>query len=68
MRISLDLPDETFRRLEIQAAERGVSLKQILRTAVERELRLHRVQLPLVESKRPGTLTLTNAEIEDFLA
>ena len=68
MRISLDLPDETFRRLEILAAERGVSLKQILRTAVERELRLHRVQLPLVESKRPGTLTLTNAEIEDFLA
>ena len=38
MRTSLDLPDDTFRQLKSLAAQRGLSLKQVLRTAVEREL------------------------------
>ena len=74
MRTSLDLPDETYRRLKILAAERGTTLKQMLRTAVENELsgirrapRPYRIKAPLLDSRRPGTLRLTNDEIEDLL-
>ena len=28
----------------------------------------HRVQLPLIDTKKPGTLHLTNADIEELLA
>jgi len=70
----LDLPDATFRQLKALAAERGLPLKQVLRTAVERELvasrsptRQRRVRVPILKSREPGTLNLTNAEIEDIL-
>ena len=74
MRTTLDLPDETFRQLKWLAAQRGQTLKQVLRSAVERELagsrpaRRRRVKFPILDSKQPGTLDLTNAQIEDFLA
>lgn len=75
MRTTLDLPDETFRKLKILAAARGSSLKQVLRSAVERELARasqrgveQRVRFPVLKSKQPGTLRLTNADIEDLLA
>ena len=74
MRTTVDLPDETFRRLKAAAAERGVTLKVVLRVAVENELRRmsppapeHRLAFPLLDSEAPGTLNLTNAEIEDLL-
>ena len=75
MRTTLDLPDATFRQLKSLAADRGQTLKQVLRAAVERELavaatrgRTRRVKFPILDSKQPGTLNLTNAEIEDLLA
>ncbi len=75
MRTTLDLPDSTFRQLKSLAAQRGVSLKQILRIAVERELaqateppRKRRLRVPILDSQEPGTLNLTNADIEDLLA
>ncbi len=72
MRTTLDLPDATFRQLKALAAHRGVPLKQVLRSAVERELtasppRRRRVKFPILDSKEPGTLNLTNADIEDLL-
>jgi hypothetical protein len=49
-------------------------LKQLLRTAVEKELSTdqthnheYRVTLPILDSKEPGTLNLTNADIEELL-
>ena len=75
MRTTLDLPDATFRHLKALAAERGQTLKQVLRAAVEKELagaagprRGRRVKFPILDSKEPGSLHLTNAEIEDLLA
>ncbi len=54
---------------------RGTSLKEVLRLAVERELGMaqapakpYRVQFPVLNSKEPGKLDLTNAKIEDLLA
>ncbi len=73
MRTTVDLPDELFRKMKATAALRGMSLKQFLTSAVETEIskprqsKRHRVKLPLIHSKNPGTLNLTNAEIEDLL-
>ena len=54
---------------------RGQTLKQVLHAAVEKDLvgdrhpvRRRRVKVPILDSKEPGTLNLTNAEIEDLLA
>ena len=74
MRTTIDLPDPLFRELKAVAARRGTSLKNVIRTAVEAELRNaeakpgRRVKFPLLDSKEPGTLNLTNAEIDDLLA
>ena len=74
MRTTLDLPDGTFRQLKSLAARRGMTLKQVLHSAVEREIvasttpaSRRRVKVPILKSKEPGTLNLTNAEIEDLL-
>jgi hypothetical protein len=73
MRTTVDLPDELFRELKTVAMQRGISLKELLRTAVEHELglaqrpaELYRVQFPVLSSKEPGKLDLTNADIEDL--
>jgi len=74
MRTTVDLPDPLFRELKAVAARRGTSLKNVIRTAVEEEIRKterktrHRVKLPLLSSREPGSLDLTNAEIEDLSA
>lgn len=70
MRTTLDLPDPLLKRAKIEAVERGVSLKELVGTALERELRdpspqqtKKRLSFPLIPSKRPGSLHLTNADI-----
>lgn len=75
MRITLDLPYATLRRLKSLAARRGITLKQLLRSAVEKEIVAsiakpvrRRITVPVLGSKQPGALNLTNGEIDDFLA
>ncbi|MBI3683462.1 MAG: hypothetical protein HY235_24065 [Acidobacteria bacterium] len=75
MRTTLDLPDATFRRLKARAAEQGVTLKHLLRVALERELERanelqqhKKIRFPVLRSKEPGKLKLTNADIENLLA
>ena len=74
MRTSIDLPDDLFRQLKILAASRCVTLKTLVQRAVESEVARARAQaprrrlrFPILDSKEPGTLNLTNAEIEDLL-
>ena len=75
MRTTVDFPDDMFRQLKALAATRGVTIRQILQKAVEDELaNAHKtevvrdkVKFPILESKEPGTLHLTNADIEDLL-
>jgi hypothetical protein len=72
MRTTIDLPDPVFRELKAVAARRGTSLKEIVRKAVEEEIRKaerssgRRVKFPLLASREPGSLDLTNAEIDDL--
>jgi hypothetical protein len=74
MRTTIDLPDPLFRELKAVAAKRGTSLKKVLRTAVEEEIRKaerktgRRLKFPLLSSDEPGSLDLTNAEIDDLSA
>ena len=72
MRTTIDLPDPLFRELKALAARRGTSLKTLIRGAVEEEIRKteskagRRVKFPLLSSRDPGSLRLTNADIEDL--
>jgi hypothetical protein len=73
MRTTVDLPDPLFRELKAFAARSGSSLKVVIRHAVEAELGKsksqtgHRVKFPVLPSRKPESLNLTNAEIEDLL-
>jgi len=74
VRTTIDLPDELIREVKALAARRGASLKTVIRAALEEEVRKterkagRRVKFPLLSSREPGSLRLTNADIEDFLA
>ena len=56
------------------AALKGSTLKEFIQDALQqavasgRGVRRHKVRLPLIRSKHPGALRLTNADIEDHLA
>ena len=72
MRTTVDLPDPLFRELKAVAAKRGTSLKVVIRAAVEEEIRRatsksgKKLKFPLLSSDQPGSLNLTNAEIEEL--
>ena len=76
MRTKVDLPDSVFRRAKAAAALEGKSLKAFLLDAVSHELERQtktgpnrdRVKLPLIRSKRPGSLRLTSGMVADALA
>jgi hypothetical protein len=71
MRTTLDLPDELLMRAKIAAVERGVSLRELIESALARELaaspsppgRGKRIRFPIFPSAAPGSLHLTNADI-----
>ncbi len=71
MRTTLDLPDELLKRAKITAVERGTSLRDLVGTALEHELRRasapkpmrRRTRFPIFDSKAPGALRLSNAGI-----
>ncbi len=76
MQTSIELPDAVYHEGERLARAKGYTLEQLIVQALERELSqeapaLHsdnRVSLPLVHSKHPGTLDLTNFNFDDLLA
>lgn len=73
MRTTIDIPDQTYRALEIKAAQEGIPVRRIVLRAIERALEpemprpVHKLELPIIRSSRPGTLHLTNEEIDDIL-
>ena len=74
MRTTVDLPDSLFRQIKSVAALRGSTLKEFIQEALQRavtsdrRVRRRKVTLPLIRSKHPGALRLTNADIENHLA
>jgi hypothetical protein len=74
MRTTVDIPDPVYRRLKSRAAREGSSAKELILRGVERVLqtsprkRRKRVKLPIVRSKRPGTLHLDNDRIFEIIS
>jgi len=72
MRTTIDIPDAVYRQLKSRAARDGSSTRALILKGVREVLKSERrsagapVSLPLVRSKRPGTLALDNAAIYDI--
>jgi len=73
MRTTIDIPDAMYRRLKARAATEGKPAKALILKGVEQVLRSDaspgtRVVVPVVPSKRPGSLRLDNARIYDLIS
>ena len=74
MRTTVDIPDETYRDLKMKAAREGTPVRQIVLRGIQRELEgaaekpIRKLRLPLIRSSRPGTLELTNEQIDELTA
>lgn len=74
MRTTIDIPDAMYRRLKARAAGEGRSAKTLILQGVEQVLKStasssgRRVTLPIVRSKRPGSLRIDNARIYDVIS
>jgi hypothetical protein len=74
MRTTVDIPDPIYRRLKVVAALEGCSVKELVLRGVKAELggrkgthKRKAITLPIIDSKRPGWLRLTNQQINEIL-
>jgi hypothetical protein len=73
MRTTVDIPDTTYAELKARAAREGRSVKELILIGVqtvlqpERTPRRKKYKLPVIESKQPGRLNLTNEMINELL-
>jgi hypothetical protein len=75
MKTTLDIPESILLKTQAVAEKSGHSVEDIVIRALERELSDesgesvpgHRVQLPLIVSKQPGKLDLSNFDFDDLL-
>jgi hypothetical protein len=74
VRTTVDIPDPVYRRLKSAAALRGCSVKDLVLLGVKAELdgpqvkrKKKAIKLPILDSKRPGWLQLTNRRINEIL-
>ena len=74
MRTTVDIPDAIYRRLKSRAAGEGQSTKALILRGVKEVLKTTRrkagrkVSLPIVRSKRPGSVELDNARIYEIVS
>jgi hypothetical protein len=75
VRPTIDIPNSVYRRLKSRAARDGSSAKKLILRGVEQVLRgkpdkspRKRIKLPIIRSKRPGTLHLDNARIYNIIS
>jgi hypothetical protein len=79
MQTTVNLPDSLYQKSEALAASRRVTVEQIIVEAVAKEVQGtvvsgasgtygdREVELPVVRSKRPGTLDLSRFDFDDLL-
>jgi hypothetical protein len=76
MRATVELPESVYRRTEQAARARGLSVDELISGVLEQELGEEPpatqtpkyVTLPLIHSKNPGTLDLSDFDFDDLLA
>ena len=72
MRATVDIPDRMYRQLKSRAAREGSSTRALILRGVKEVLKAPRpharvpVALPIVRSRRPGSVVLDNARIYDI--
>jgi plasmid stability protein len=71
MRTTIDIPDETYRRLKVKAAMEGRSLREIVLRGVDQALldakTVHKFEVPMIPSSRAEKLEITNEQIYDLI-
>ncbi len=73
MRTTVDIPDLIYRRLKTRAATEGRSVKELILRGVDSQLRNEerkrhkRIRLPIVRSRRPGSVRLDNARVYEII-
>jgi hypothetical protein len=80
MQTTVNLPDTLYQKSEALAASRGATVEQFIVEAVEKEVQGHlasdtfgsygdrEIELPVICSRRPGALDLSNFDFDDLLA
>ncbi len=73
MRTTVDIPDGMYRQLKSRAAREGSSTRALILRGVKEVLKKTErkragvpVSLPIVRSRRPGTVAIDNARIYDI--
>ncbi len=73
MRTTIDIPDETYRKLKVKAALEGESVRQIVLRGILREIQqtaakpVPRLKEPILKSYAPGSIQIDNEQIYDLI-
>lgn len=74
MRTTIDIPDETYKRVKIFAAEKNSSVRQLVLDGLDllmlqrnSQPPANRLKLPLVRSARTDTLEIDNEKIYEII-
>jgi hypothetical protein len=80
MQTTVNLPDFLYDKSKALAASRGATVEQFIVEAVAKEVQSNfgsdapdnygdrEIQLPVIRSRRPGTLDLSRFDFDDLLA
>lgn len=73
MRTTIDIPDETYRKLKVKAAEEGQTVREIALRGIQREIdansakRIRKLAEPILKSYAPGSIRIDNEQIFDLI-
>jgi hypothetical protein len=72
MRTTIDIPDETYKTIKVIAAQRGTTVRELVLEGLEIVKQgkpaptRKRFEVPVIRSRRPGTLDLTPEQIDEI--
>jgi hypothetical protein len=75
MRTTIDIPDPVYREIKVRAATEGTTIREIILEGVDLRLRNSsasrkppgKFQLPVIPSKRPGSLKLGEEGVYEYI-
>jgi len=76
MRVTVDIPDDLYRKLKAKAALEGSTVRDVIARLVKSEVQPEqkgrreeqaKAVFPVIRAKEKRTLNLTNAEIDEIL-
>jgi hypothetical protein len=73
MRTTIDIPDETYRKLKVKAATEGQTVREIALRGIQREIeatsarRIRKLSEPVLKSYAPGSIRIDNEQIYDLI-